>query len=136
MIESAHAILVLGGNYVLQLRDNDPSVSAAGQWSLFGGRVEENEDPVEAVSREVFEELSIIPFAYRFLWSMNRYTEFEQVVIRLWFFEAHVDEVWSGHCLKEGQAVLAFSLEQLADIDIPLVIREALERHHSKKHRI
>lgn len=36
-IQSAHAILLVSGNYVLQLRDDKPTISARGQWSLFGG---------------------------------------------------------------------------------------------------
>ena len=115
---------------MLQLRDNPPTISAAGQWSLFGGRVEEGEAPAVAVLREVQEELSIIPPSYRFLWSSYHFAEFEQAMIRMWFFEAHVDEVWSVHRLTEGQAVQAFSFEQLGGLSMPRVMREILQRYH------
>lgn len=135
MIESAHAILILGTKYVLQLRDKDPNISASGQWSLFGGRVEEGEDPLCTVSREVREELSICPSSYIFLWSGYYYAEFEQAVIQMWFFEAQIDKVWKGHRLAEGQAVGAFTFEQLVGLNMPSVMREALERHHLAKKR-
>ena len=130
MIQSAHAILLYRGGYVLQLRDNLPTISAAGQWSLFGGRVEEGEAPAATVLREVQEELSITPPSYRFLWSSYHHAEFEQAVIRMWFFEARVDEVWDVHRLTEGQAVQAFSFEQLDGLSMPGVIRETLQRYH------
>lgn len=130
MIQSAHAILLYRGGYVLQLRDNLPTISAAGQWSLFGGRVEEGEAPAATVLREVQEELSITPPAYRFLWSSYHLAEFEQAVIRMWFFEAHMDDLWHLHRLTEGQAVNAFSFEQLGALIMPRVIREILQRFH------
>jgi len=33
-VKTAHAILLLSGNYVLQLRDNKSGIAAPGQWSL------------------------------------------------------------------------------------------------------
>ena len=130
MIQSAHAILLLDGKYVLQLRDNHPNISASGQWSLFGGRVEQGEDPAYTVEREVHEELLISPASYLFLWSSDHCAEFEQEVIRMWFFEAQVNEVWGAHRLREGQAVGVFGFEQLAVLSMPQVMREMLRRHY------
>jgi 8-oxo-dGTP pyrophosphatase MutT (NUDIX family) len=133
MIESAHAVLLLNDRYVLQLRDDIPTISAAGQWSLFGGRIEAGEDPAETVSREVREELSLSIPAFSPLWSLLHYAEFEQAVIRMWFFKARVDELWSAHRLKEGQAVAAFTFEQVISLDMPPVIRDVLRRHYYGK---
>lgn len=115
---------------MLQLRDDLPTISAAGQWSLFGGRVEEGETPAATVLREVQEELSITPHCYRLLGSSDHFAELEQAVIRMWFFEAHVDEVWGVHRLTEGQTVQAFSFEQLAGLNMPGVMREILQQYH------
>lgn len=115
---------------MLQLRDDLPTISAAGQWSLFGGRVEEGEAPAATVRREVQEELSITPPSYRFLWSSYHFAEFEQAMIRMWFFEARVDEVWGAHRLTEGQAVQAFSFEQVGGLSMPGVMSEVLQRYH------
>lgn len=47
------------GQYLMQLRDNLPSVIMRGHWALFGGMVEPGEDPVQAVIRELREELEL-----------------------------------------------------------------------------
>ena len=59
MQDVAKAILLERGNLVLQLRDNIPSIETPGMWSLFGGMIEKNEDPQEAMLREIEEELCI-----------------------------------------------------------------------------
>lgn len=47
------------GRLVLQLRDDIPNISSPGHWSVWGGRVEEGESPIEAAAREVREELTL-----------------------------------------------------------------------------
>ncbi|HZY43144.1 MAG TPA: NUDIX domain-containing protein [Anaerolineae bacterium] len=46
------------GCIAMQLRDDRLDVVAAGQWGLFGGWIESNESPRDAVVREVEEELN------------------------------------------------------------------------------
>jgi 8-oxo-dGTP pyrophosphatase MutT (NUDIX family) len=45
------------GRYLMQLRDDEPNVSMRGYWGLFGGSLEEGEDPRTALARELHEEL-------------------------------------------------------------------------------
>ena len=52
-------ILTLDNNYVVQLRDDKPNIFFPGFWSLFGGQVEKNEKPEDALKRELFEELNL-----------------------------------------------------------------------------
>lgn len=131
-IQSAHAILTLGESYILQLRDNKPTVAAAGQWALFGGRLQKCETPLQAVKREVFEELSIEPLDFVPLWFEDFYASFEKGIIRVWFFEADVSAIWYHHKLKEGKAVRLFRFEEISDLKMHPVIRRAIE-HHFKK---
>src|SRR5881396_885748 len=70
------AILLRNGRYVLQLRDNKPGIAAPGLWALFGGAVEQNEAPEEAVRREVYEELGLKVETFRHLWTMQHYSDF------------------------------------------------------------
>lgn len=129
MIQSVHAILLLNDHYLLQLRDMSPHIAASGEWSLFGGRVHEGEKPADAIEREIEEELSLRP-SFEFLWSHNHFGEFEQRVIRVFFFSAHVNTIWSTHRLKEGRAVQAFPFEDLKSLQIPSVMRSSLDRFH------
>jgi len=135
-MQTSHAILMLSGKYVLQLRDDKPSISAPGEWSLFGGMLNDGEVPSEGIKREIFEELNIKPQHYRALWYMDYYLPLEKKDVRTWLFEAEVDKVWGAHKLNEGKDVKALSYHELKDIKIPDVMRKALERHHKERERI
>ena len=47
------------GSYLMQLRDNKPSIVFPGNWGLFGGSIESGESVCEAASRELVEEIGI-----------------------------------------------------------------------------
>lgn len=47
------------GRYLMQLRDDLPSVSMRGYWGLFGGVIEPGEEPAVALVRELREELHL-----------------------------------------------------------------------------
>ena len=129
-IQSAHAILILDGNYLLQLRDDKADISAPGKWSLFGGRKNVEETPLQTIRREVYEELAIESVEFSYLWFDDHYAPFERTVIRSWFFVSDVTSVWPGHKLREGEAVQAFTFEQLEALDISPIMRQTLERFH------
>jgi 8-oxo-dGTP diphosphatase len=56
-IEVAIAILPYEGKFLMQLRDNIPTILYPGLWGLFGGHIEVGETPAIAVVREVIEEI-------------------------------------------------------------------------------
>jgi len=130
-IQSSHAILLHSGNYVLQLRDNKPTIAAPGEWSLFGGMKRKDETPIDAIRREVFEELLIEPNEFKYLWHSDYYSDFEKAIIRTWFFVSDVSEVWSKHRLTEGQGVYFFEFSRLAGIMMPPVMRATLKKYHT-----
>ena len=45
------------GEILLQLRDTNPSIPYPDCWGTFGGEIEEGESPVQAIVREIQEEL-------------------------------------------------------------------------------
>lgn len=128
--ETSHAILLLYGKYVLQLRDDKPDIAASGQWSLFGGKIDLGETPLKAMKRELFEELSIRPTDLRFLWKLDYNFDFLKGIVRTWFFVSNVENVWEDHELSEGKDVRAFSFNELTDLNIPEVMRDVLKKHH------
>jgi 8-oxo-dGTP pyrophosphatase MutT (NUDIX family) len=52
------AILSQQGKFLCQLRDDIPHIRYPGCWGLFGGFVEPDETPEEAITRELQEEIS------------------------------------------------------------------------------
>lgn len=56
-VEVALAILTFEGKFLMQLRDNIPSILYPGVWGLFGGHIESGETPEIAVEREILEEI-------------------------------------------------------------------------------
>jgi 8-oxo-dGTP pyrophosphatase MutT (NUDIX family) len=56
-VEVAIAILPRDGKFLMQLRDNIPTILYPGLWGLFGGHIEPGETPEIAVQREVLEEI-------------------------------------------------------------------------------
>jgi 8-oxo-dGTP diphosphatase len=57
----AIAILYQAERYLLQLRDPLPTIVYPGQWGLFGGHLEADETPENAIWRELEEEIGYTP---------------------------------------------------------------------------
>ncbi len=134
-IETSHAILLVSGNYALQLRDNKPTIAAAGKWSLFGGMRNKDETPLKTIRREVMEELSIAA-EFRYLWFTDYYSDFLKAFVRTWFFVSDVSGFWSEYKLKEGQAIDVFNFEQIKTLDMTSVMKQAIERFHNQTGKI
>lgn len=129
-IQSAHAILLVSGRYALQLRDNKPTISSPGTWSLFGGMIQPGETPMQTIKREIAEELGLEPRQFHPFGFQDYYSDFEKAVIRTWFFSCEVTRLWPGHRLTEGQAAAVFAFEELAGLPMPPVMRQVLTRFH------
>lgn len=132
-VQVALAVLLVGGRYALQLRDDKPGISAPGLWGLFGGAIEDEENPHAAVLREVEEELAIRPEASTFLWHEDVYSDFHRVVVRHWLFEVEVTQLWPRHDLLEGQAAAVFLYEDALQLPAHPLILKFLKRHHRER---
>jgi len=132
-VQSAHAILLVSGRYALQLRDDKPTISSPGTWSLFGGMIQNGETPLQTIKREIAEELCIEPEQFLPFGFKDYYADFEKEVIRTLFFVADVTPIWDGHILTEGQAAAVFGFEELSDLRMVAVMRQVLTRFHQAK---
>lgn len=59
--EVAIAILHQADRFLMQLRDDIPGLVYAGHWGFFGGHLDANELPDQAVRRELLEEIGYAP---------------------------------------------------------------------------
>ena len=65
-VSVAIAILHQDNKFLMQLRDDIPTIWYPGYWGFFGGHIELGETPEIAVGREVMEEINYeMPKSYR-----------------------------------------------------------------------
>ena len=128
----AHAILTAEGNYVLQLRDENPDISEPGVWSLFGGGIEPAESKEEAIIREVQEELCITLQDFKLLCDFEYFEKTAEHHIYFHIFQSDISAQWEKCRLLEGQAVKYFSFNALEKLKIPDIIRKVLRYHYRK----
>jgi 8-oxo-dGTP diphosphatase len=133
MQKIAHAILLVDGKYVLQLRDNNPEIAVPGMWSLFGGSIEESEDHYSGILRELKEELNLTINQIRFLWDFEEVEGPLEIKKRFYFYEADITTLWGSHELLEGQDINCFSCKELQALKIPPLIQDVLSRHFRER---
>lgn len=129
----AHAILIADDRYVLQLRDDKPQIAAPGMWSFFGGKVEKDETPQEAVVREVWEEIGLRLDAPPLFFKTEEFSTFWNAVVGYNFFESDCTASWSEHTLREGRDARAFRFEETTALPMTELSRRVLTMHHQAK---
>jgi 8-oxo-dGTP pyrophosphatase MutT (NUDIX family) len=127
----ALAILTVGDGYVLQHRDDDPQVASPGCWALFGGGLHDGETPLEAIRREINEELDLDVPGWRELWRVRHFVPFWGAPVLHAIFDADVSSVWHRHVLREGQGTGVFSITALPE-PMEAIVIALLERHHAQ----
>tara|TARA_Y100000310_G_scaffold114292_1_gene112808 strand:- start:254 stop:724 length:471 start_codon:yes stop_codon:yes gene_type:complete len=95
-------------SYLLQLRDNDPSIVYSGYWGLFGGSMEEEESPHDAIVRELQEEIHYVPE------EIYEFRQYQQQNRRINVCYAKIGVPVSELKLKEGVDLGLFSVKEIS----------------------
>jgi 8-oxo-dGTP pyrophosphatase MutT (NUDIX family) len=113
---AAAAIIVTeDGRYLLQLRDDIPRIFYPGHWGCFGGAISGDETPLEALNRELAEELEFSPTSgeefVRFDFDLTRIGQDRK--FRVYFeFGISTDRI-ARFVLHEGAAMRMFTADEL-----------------------
>ena len=113
---AAAAIIVTEDNrYLLQLRDDIPNIYYPGHWGCFGGAMDEGETPLQALRRELEEELEFSPVAGEEFTRIDfDLTHLGQGRYLRAYYEFTVSaELLAGFVLHEGAAMRTFTAEEL-----------------------
>ena len=114
---------------VLHHRDDKPWISHPGCW-LFGGAVEQGEDPHGTVVRELEEELGLSGVKFRPLW---RVVDKDGDGRLLTVFEARTRLGPDQMTLNEGQGLAAFDLDEALRQRLATFCRRVLTRLAAEK---
>lgn len=115
---SSLVLLTSDHKLVLQKRTDSPNVFFSGCWGLIGGAATDDEDEMQCILRECYEEVNWKP---DFL--LNLFTVKEHCIETVFYSE--VDSVESLKCL-EGEELRAFEYEELNSIKISVYHRNIL----------
>jgi 8-oxo-dGTP pyrophosphatase MutT (NUDIX family) len=106
-VEVAIALLCQDNQFLLQLRDNIPTIVYPGCWAFFGGHLDPGETPEVAVWRELDEEIGYTP-PWLKLFERRRYDR----VIRNIFYGPFTGQV-EDLTLTEGWDLGLWSLDEI-----------------------
>lgn len=136
MIKVAATLLVQSGEYVLQHRDDIPTISDPGMISLWGGRLEGNETGEQGALRELREETGIsaaladlIPLHHYHTVGTSPQSSGEAIEVSLFAVEiGPATEVM----VYEGQGMVRIPKYGLLDDRVHSLAKEAIELYEAK----
>ena len=118
--------------FLLQLRDNIPTILAPNHWALLGGGIEQGESPEEAVKREINEEIDCKIFDVQFvdLIKIRNHPQFGEE--DLYLFKGKINKPLKEITLFEGQRLGYFSIKEMKSLLMPDIVKEYLVKNISK----
>lgn len=121
MKASAIIFMNLERKILLYLRDDKSSIPYPNYWSLLGGHIEENETPLEALKREMIEEIEYPLRESSFVGTFD-----DNLGSLVYVFKSEIDKTLDELPLHEGQKLGYFNFEEIIQMKIPEVLKNFL----------
>jgi 8-oxo-dGTP diphosphatase len=110
---------------LIYLRDDKPEIPFPNHWDLFGGHVEENETPEEALVRELKEELDIEVNDYTFFKSFESLAEDRPNTKHVYI--VRIKEAAKELTLHEGQYLKGIELSERGNYGFANMLGQILD---------
>jgi len=107
LTEVAIAILYQGDRFLLQLRDDIPTIRYPGHWAFFGGHLDPGEHPDQAMVRELQEEIGYAPP------QLTRYRSYPDGSVIRHVYQGYLDVGIESLNLQEGWDLDWLTLTQI-----------------------
>lgn len=127
MVGAGIILLNRNNEVLLLLRDNKIDIPFPNMWDIPGGKVEDNETPIEAIRREMMEEMSI-----KDLGEIQLFKIITSENITDYIFWKKLDLNTSEIDLQEGQRVEYFNLERIRKTKLAFNYNKVLEEFFSE----
>ncbi len=111
-------------NLLLYLRDNKPEIPFPNKWCFLGGHLEKEETPLQALEREIKEEINFVIKDPKFIGIID-----DLVGNYVYLYTASINKKLSELTLSEGQKLGYFSLDEALKLDMPDVLKIFLKNH-------
>lgn len=129
MVQISQIILQnLEGKYLVYLRDNNPDIPFPNHWDLIGGHVEKRETPIEALKREMMEEIEQSTNDLRSFSFWKKYVCLEGDVTPnvKYIFRGVINKPIEEIPLNEGQYLRFVTKDELLELNFANVMGQIL----------
>jgi 8-oxo-dGTP diphosphatase len=129
MVQISQIILQnLEGKYLVYLRDDNPEIPFPNHWDLIGGHVEKRETPIEALKREMMEEIEQTTSDLRSFSFWKKYvcTEGDVTPNVKYIFRGVINKPLEEIPLNEGQYLRFVTQEELLQLNFANVMGQIL----------
>ena len=123
LIPVVMAIIYQDGKYLMQLRDEIPTIVYPGVWGLFGGHIELGESPEVGLKRELIEEINYSPSSLTKFCSIpggDYLRHFFHCPLTVPISDLELKEGWDLKLLTPEEITQGFAYSQCAITNKPL----------------
>lgn len=119
------AIVVYDKKILLLLRDDIPSLSNPNTWQLIGGEVESGESHMDALKREMKEEIRVVAKDITYLGKIK----ITGVIAAIYFVQLRESEVGKVSLGNEGQELKFFAYNEIKKLKLTKNLGKYIDLH-------